>query len=346
MYNFPAAYTGAGQCIAILEFGGGFTENDLAAFFAENGISPPPDVVAIGVDGATNNPGVDQNADAEVMLDIEVAGSVAPGARIAVYFAPNSSQGFVSAVAAAVRDEQNQPTAISISWGGPEETWSTPVRNAMDRWFIDAARIGMTVLAAAGDDGARDGIHDGRVHVDYPAASPVVLGCGGTQIQVSSGTITGEVAWNNGDQGGAGGGGVSRKFPPPSYQGGSDIPPSANPAAQQGRGVPDWSANASPFSGYAVRLVGGQTAPVGGTSAVAPLFAGLVALLGEALDKPVGFMHPVLYGPAAALGVFNDITTGTNNITGHLPGYSTAPGWDACTGLGSPDGDLLLEALQ
>jgi len=346
LYNFPATYTGAGQCVAILEFGGGYTKEDLTSFFCENGIAPPPDVVAIGLDGATNNPGVDQNADGEVMLDIEVAGSIAPAARMAVYFASNTNQGFVSAISAAIHDEQNRPTAISISWGGPEESWSTQVRNAMDRFFIDAAYLGITVLAAAGDDGSRDGIHDGRVHVDYPAASPVVLACGGTQIQVSGSAITNEVAWNNGDQAGAGGGGVSRKFPTPLYQRGSDVPPSANPAHQNGRGVPDWAANASPLSGYAIRLVGGRTEPIGGTSAVAPLFAGLVALLAQALSKPVGYMHPVLYGRAAALGVFSDITTGTNNITGLLPGYSTAPGWDPCTGLGSPDGQLLLQAFQ
>ena len=346
MYNFPAAYTGAGQCIGILEFGGGFTEDDLAVFFADNGISPPPEVVAVGVDGAGNNPGGDQNSDVEVMLDIEVAGSVAPEARIVVYFAPNTSRGFVDAVAAAVHDEQNQPTSLSISWGGAEETWTTQVRNAMDGFFQDAAQIGMTVLAAAGDDGSRDGIKDGQVHVDYPAASPAVLGCGGTRIQVSGNAITSEVAWNDGNQGGAGGGGVSRRYPVPAYQQASDVPPSANPGHRPGRGVPDWSADASPFSGYEIRLVGGQTEPVGGTSAVAPLFAGLVALLGQALNKPAGFLHPVLYGRAAAEGAFRDITSGTNNITGHLPGYSTAPGWDACSGLGSPDGELLLKALQ
>jgi kumamolisin len=346
LYNFPTTYTGSGQCIAILEFGGGYTEDDLAAFFAENGISPLPDVVAIGVDGATNSPGSDPNADGEVMLDIEVAGSIAPAARMAVYFAPNTSQGFVRAVAAAIHDEQNKPIAISISWGGAEETWSTPVRNAMDQFFMDAAYLGITVLAAAGDDGARDNIHDGRVHVDYPAASPVVLACGGTQIQVSCGAITSEVAWNNGEQDGAGGGGVSRKFSPPVYQRGSDVPPSANPAHLNGRGVPDWAANASPLSGYAIRLVGGKTEPIGGTSAVAPLFAGLVALLTQAVNKRIGFMHPILYGRAASLGVFSDITTGTNNITGRLPGYSTTAGWDPCTGLGSPDGQLLLKAFQ
>jgi kumamolisin len=346
MYDFPGTYTGAGQCIAILEFGGGYTKHDLAAFFAENGISPPPHVVAIGVDGATNSPGTDQGADGEVMLDIEVAGSIAPAARIAVYFASNTSDGFVRALAAAIQDEQNQPTAISISWGGAEETWSTPVRNAMDRFFADAAYLGITVLAAAGDDGSRDGIDDGRVHVDYPAASPFVLACGGTQIQVSGGMITNEVVWNNGEQDGAGGGGVSRKFPLPAYQRASDVPPSANPAHQNGRGVPDWAANASPLSGYAIRLVGGQTEPVGGTSAVAPLFASLVTLIAQAVSKPLGFIHPVLYGRAAALGAFSDITTGTNNITGLLPGYDATPGWDPCTGLGSPDGQLLLKAFQ
>jgi kumamolisin len=136
---------------------------------------------------------------------------------------------------------------------------------------------------------------------------------------------------------------VSDFFDLPGFQTGAHVPKSVNPGKRMGRGVPDVAGDASPRSGYLIR-VDGQEFPIGGTSAVAPLWAGLTARLNQALGQPIGFFNPFLYQLAAS-GVFRDITAGNNDIT-NSGGYATGSGWDACTGLGSPDGTKLLQALR
>jgi kumamolisin len=334
LYNFPQNLTGSGQTIAIIELGGGYSPADLAAYFGSLQI-PTPAVSAISVDNGANSPGSD--ADGEVMLDIEVAGAVAPGAQIAVYFAPNTDQGFHDAIAQAVHDTARKPSIVSISWGGPEDSWTQQARDAMNAAIQDAGALGVTVTVAAGDDGSTDGVNDGSDHVDFPASSPFCLACGGTAVQASNGKITSEQVWNElANQEGATGGGVSTIFPLPGYQQNASVPPQVNNGFV-GRGVPDVAGDADPVTGYQV-LVDGQNTVIGGTSAVAPLWAGLIALLNQQLGQPVGFVNTVLYqiGEAA----FNDITQGNNGD------YSAGPGWDACTGLGSPNGTALLQALQ
>jgi kumamolisin len=340
-YDFPTTLSGAGQCIGIAEFGGGFEQADLDAYFRAQNI-PTTQVVVVGVAGGTNQPGVDQDADGEVMLDIEVAHSVAPDATIVVYFAPNTSRGFAGAVTAAVHDTINHPNVLSISWGGPEGPgWTAQAVSALESALSDAAQVGLTVLAASGDDGSRDYDNDGKVHVNYPASSPAVLGCGGTRITVGDGGIRDEVVWNDGVAGGSTGGGVSTLFPVPKYQVAADVPLNAS-TGKAGRGVPDVSADASPASGYMIRLNGGKIIPIGGTSAVAPLMAGLVALANQHVGKPVGFVNAALYQLPAD---FNDIMSGNNDITGILKGYMAGKGWDPCTGLGTPKGTNLINAL-
>ena len=166
LYGFPAN-TGAGETIAIIELGGGYTDADLAAYFTRANIHPAPSVEAVAVDQGSNQPGGD--ADGEVLLDIEVAGSIAPGAKIVVYFADNTDRGFLDALTTAAHDTTHAPSVISISWGGPEAAWTTQARNAFDGALADAAALGVTVLAAAGDHGAADGGGDGHVHADFPA---------------------------------------------------------------------------------------------------------------------------------------------------------------------------------
>ncbi len=341
-YNFPQGFDGTGQCIAILEFGGGFVSADLDTYFGQLGLHTPP-VTTISVDNASNQP--DHNpggSDGEVMLDIEVAGSVAPGAKIAVYFAPNSEQGFVDALTTAIHDRVNNPSVISISWGGPELRWTQQGMQAMDEAFQAAAALGVTICVAAGDAGstdqhAGDPDLDGQDHVDFPASDPFVLGCGGTRLETTSGAIENEVVWNDGPES-ATGGGISDQFDPPSYQASANVPPSANPGGRIGRGVPDVAGDASPKTGYLVRVDGINTV-IGGTSAVAPLWAGLTAILNEALGKRVGFLNPLLY-PLKGTAAFHDITSGNNGD------YQAGPGWDPCTGLGSPDGTAILQALK
>jgi kumamolisin len=343
LYDFPAGLDGSGQCIAIIELGGGYRSGDLKAYFKSLGL-PAPHVTAVSVDGGKNSPSLPWSADAEVMLDIEVAGAVAPKAAIAVYFAPNSEQGFVDAILAAVHDDRHKPSVISISWGAPESEWTEQGLAAMDQAFEAAAALGVTVCCAAGDAGANDqnpqnGTPDGLAHADFPASSPYVLGCGGTHLTVDGATIASETVWNDDPATSATGGGVSDVFGLPAWQAGAGVPASVNPGGRIGRGVPDVAGNASPATGYRVR-VDFLTFTIGGTSAVSPLWAGLVALLNQKLAQPVGWLNPLLYGPLAGSGALRDITSGGNG------GYEAKAGWDACTGWGVPVGTRLLAALE
>lgn len=333
LYDFPSGMTGQGQTVAIIELGGGFRQADLTTYFSRLGITRPS-VMAVSVDHGKNAPAGPTSADAEVMLDIEVVGAVAPGAKIVVYFAPNTDQGFIDSITTAVHDTVHRPSIISISWGSPEVSWTQASVQAMDQAFQAAAVMGVSVYCAAGDNGANDfppgpGSQPGN-HADFPASSPHVVGCGGTHITVTGSSISSEVVWND-PGGGATGGGFSTLFPRPTWQ----------PAfpGQTGRGVPDVAGDASPQSGYAVR-VDGQDSTIGGTSAVAPLWAGLTALLNQKLGRPLGFSNATLYGQAPSTGAFVDITSGNNN------GFDAGPGWDPCTGLGRPDGSKLLAALS
>jgi kumamolisin len=296
-------------------------------------------VTAIGVDGATNSPtGDPDSADGEVTLDIQVAGAVAPASRIAVYFAPNTDQGFYDAISAAIHDKARKPSVISISWGMPEDRWTPQAMNAYNALFHDAAMLGISVCAASGDGGSSDGETDGADYADFPASSPWVLGCGGTSLTLSDGKIASEIVWNSSIDGGASGGGVSEHFSKPAYQASAKVPVpvASNPT---GRGVPDVAGNADPATGYVV-LIGGQQGVVGGTSAVAPLWAGLIALLNERMGKRVGWLHPKLYGKLAPGKALHDITVGNNGD------YYASVGWDPCTGLGTPNGAAILQLLR
>jgi kumamolisin len=329
LYGFPSG-DGKGETIALIELGGGYRPQDIRTYFAGLGLSAPA-VTAVSVDHGANQPSGDPNgADGEVMLDIEVAGAIAPAAAIAVYFAPNTDAGFLDAVTAAIHDDVRKPSVVSISWGGPESTWTAQAMSAMDQAFQAAATMGITVCVAAGDSGSTDGVADGNDHVDFPSSSSHVLACGGTSLQATGSTIASEVVWNDGNPAnGAGGGGVSTFFAVPVWQRGLEVTAAAGArSALTMRGVPDVAADADPQTGYDV-LVDGTSAIFGGTSAVAPLWAGLLARINALNGRTVGFVNPALYAHPAAL---RDITQGTNG------GFAAAAGWDACTGLGSPDG--------
>ena len=337
LYNFPTGPDGSGQCIAIIELGGGYRTADIEAYFQELGL-PVPHVKTVRVDGGQNLPTTSDSADGEVMLDIEVAAAVAPKALIAVYFAPNTDKGFLDAVTMAVHDTTNKPSVISISWGAAEKNWTAQAMTSFDQALQTAAALGVTVCCASGDNGSGDGEADSKAHVDFPASSPFALGCCGTKLTGSGATISNESVWNENPASSASGGGVSDFFPVPAYQTATGIPASANPGSHQGRGVPDVAGDADPATGYVVR-VDGQESVIGGTSAVAPLWAGLIALMNQKLGHPVGFLNPLLYGSLVGTGSFRDITSGNNGD------YSSKPGWDACTGWGTPIGAKLLHAL-
>jgi len=334
LYGFPAGANAAGQTIGLIELGGGYRAADLTAYFKTLGIAAPS-VTAVPVDGGKNTPGTASGADGEVMLDIEVSAAVAAGAKVAVYFAPNTDQGFIDAVTTAVHDTANKPSVISISWGGPESTWTSQATTALDAACQAAAMVGVTITVAAGDNGSTDGVGGTANHVDFPASSPHVLACGGTTLKGMGTSITSEVVWNETAIGeGATGGGVSAVFPLPSWQQGEGVPVIG---ASAGRGVPDVAGDADPSTGYVIR-VDGETTVIGGTSAVAPLWAGLIALANAQNGTAAGFVNPVLYA-SGAKAAFRDITQGNNG------GYSAGPGWDACSGLGSPVGAKVIAAL-
>ncbi len=361
LYKFPARLTGKDQCIAIIEFNAidsrgravktGYSHSDLKHFFRNNRVKMPV-IVPYSVDGGSNIPGRKGADDDEVTLDIEMAAAIAPGARYVVYFAPNTTAGFINAIKAAVHDDQNNPTVISVSWGGAEDDkgyFAAQYLEAVHETLRDAAALGITVCIAAGDDGSPDVDRrgwDNKPHVDFPASSPFALACGGTSLKARGKRITSEVVWNRGPAGGAGGGGVSNYFALPTYQKRSHVPRSTT--KQKCRGVPDLAGVADPYTGFQYYLYR-RTTTCGGTSGVAPIIAGLIARINEHLmrsaGKTVGFINPQIYGGNGPKA-FRDIRDGNNDIFGLLGGqYQAGIGWDACTGLGVPDGRKLLALL-
>jgi kumamolisin len=352
LYQFPTPLNAAGQTVGLLEFGGGFTQSDINTFFSGLQL-PAPTPVAVGVNGATNSPGNRQHPngdDVEVALDIDVAASVAQGVQIAVYFSTFDENGWVQAVTTAVRPNPKQPapSVISISWGWPELesigtfAWSPAAISAVSETFEEAAALGITVFAASGDGGSSCGFTDGKAHVLYPGSDPWLTSCGGSILTNVEGSSFTEETWQDGN-GEATGGGVSSIFvPPPQWQSTVNLPPSVNDG-HKGRTIPDVAGNADPASGYDLILYGSGIGAVGGTSAVAPLYAGLVAVLNAKLGIPVGFLNPTLYSNP---NMYNGIADGVSNSTNGAPGYTSVAGYDACTGWGSIIGTKLMAQLS
>ncbi|MFC1400016.1 MULTISPECIES: protease pro-enzyme activation domain-containing protein [Streptacidiphilus] len=343
LYDFPQGVDCSGQTIALIELGGGYSQQDLDTYFNNAGI-PSPNVMSIGVDGASNSYGDPSGADGEVELDIEIAASIAQAATIAVYFAPNSEQGFIDAVLAAATSTQHPATCISISWGAPEDAgWTAAGRSGMDFACFVAAALGITVLAASGDNGSNDGVYDGMAHCDFPSSDPYVLACGGTSLQLDNkGMLRNEVVWNNGN-GWATGGGISNEFLILPWQTADEVPLQVD-TGQQGRGVPDVAGNADPMRSPYEVVVDGAWMSVGGTSAVAPLYAGLFAVIAASSGTMPGFIGPYLYQLASQPNLYFDVDSGSNAVQ-PAPGYSAGKGWDACSGIGRINGNLLLQQI-
>jgi kumamolisin len=319
-YNWPTGLPGGGV-IAIVELGGGWVQSDMDAFFRGIG-QPVPKITDVSVDTTKNTPDPGPNsADGEVALDIQVAAAAyfaAAGhpATIRVYW----SQDIAAAVRAAIADGCD---VCSISWGSDEANWRAQDSLAgmdMELAATEATRAGMVVFAASGDNDSSDG-GPTRANVDLPASCPHVIGCGGTSKMPTTETV-----WNNdpGNSSGQGtGGGFSTMFQMPPWQAGAPHGP--------GRMVPDVAGDADPDTGYEIVLHGAPTV-IGGTSAVAPLYAGLFATFGTKL----GFITPELWLNHLC---FNDITEGDNGA------FRARIGPDTCTGLGSPIGIKLAQLL-
>jgi kumamolisin len=351
LYNYPQG-NGQGECIALLEFGGGVEQDSITAYFQNLNITPP-NVLTIPVDNVSTDPSSDPDSTGEVMLDIEVAGSICPGATIAVYFSTFDEKGLIDAISAVIADKTNDPSVCSISWGWDENQplqnsilWTPAAIDAIGESFLAAAQLGITVCVSTGDDGSEAQIKDGNAHCNYPATDPSVLAVGGTTLHSTGNppAIATEVVWNDGPGSGTGGG-VSDYVPVPAWQNGI-VPKSINPGNFAGRAIPDVAANADPDTGY-LTYSGGQFGTVGGTSAAAPMWGSLIALCNQQLGARVGNFNTLLYSTIGPAKVLNDITQGDNDTDGLLNGeFPAGPGWDACTGWGTPNGQELLNALK
>ncbi len=359
LYNFPKAPHHIGkETIGLLEFSDpvagtcGYHPADIHAYFTTAlGIGPgfiPPSLTDIGVNGATNSPG--GPGDIEVALDIEVAGTVAQGAHIAVYFTTWDENGWVRAIKRAIHphDGERRPSVLSISWGWPEFdtygnlTWTPSVIDAVNTAFQEAAMFGMTIIAASGDHGSSCGIGGGKAVVLYPTSDPWLISCGGTSIGNVSGSSFAEETWVPVPSFVATGGGISDVFDLPFWQRHANVPLSVNAGHRKGRGVPDIAGYAN---GYNIVYDMSTLTGIGGTSEAAPLYAGLIAILNARLGERVGYINPILYSDRATK-VFRDVADGLSNATFGAPGYVSMPGWDACTGRGSVDGKALLKLLE
>ena len=337
MYNFPTSLDGTGQKIAIVELGGGYRSSDLDAYFAKYGLKTPS-IKDVGISGGKNDPGTNHNNDSEVTLDIEIVGAVASGAEYAIYFVPNYAYSYALAIQTILADKTFDADFITISWGGAESRYNAQSKSMTESYAKLAAAHGVTVICSSGDTGANDGTS--APVANFPAAVPEVLSCGGTSITVEQGRITDEVVWDNLQYswGGASGGGISDAFAVPAYQAAITLPKS--PSGNAGRGVPDVSANGDPLTGYSY-YCDGKWSFVGGTSAAVPLWAGLLARINQGVGSSVGAVNAALYeAQAQARGAFKDVTQGQNGY------YKAGVGWDACTGLGVPDGDKIYQYLK
>ena len=353
LYNFPPNLA-AGQTIAIFSEAG-YLPSDIATNFPVN----PPSVIDVPVD-APNNGAADPNGQYETTQDIYIAASVAPGAQIAVYFTTYTQQGWVDLLARVIHpslglgDPQCSVLSSSFYVSNGDDAAALAAASISISWIIavtqmleDAAIQGVTFCTCSGDNGADAREGDGQAHVWYPATDPWALACGGTTIGNVIAANCDEWAWA--DNTGASGGGVSDYFPIPWYQSDTTIPVSVKDG-HRGRGVPDVAANASPNSGYpfTITLLGVTSVEIAnGTSASAPLWAGLIAVMNAALGQNVGFINPVIYALNGA--GFRDILPepgASDNSFAGVPGYPVTPGWDAVTGWGTPKGVELLHALR
>jgi kumamolisin len=343
LYGIPLDHDTSSVCVGIIALGGGYLSSDLAKALTgmqrENRTA-----IDQSVSGSRNTFGGGTPADQEIALDLQIIAGLLPKARIVVYFAPNTIQSLVTAISQAIFDDVNRPQVLSVSWGSAEKFWTAPGRDAMQAVLADAQRLRVNVVFASGDELATAGLTDGKVHVWFPASSPYALGCGGATLGATLETTLGgdatsvaaEAVWNEGSSGT--GGGISDVFPVPAYQLNLALPPSVNDGAVR-RGVPDVAGAAAGTPGYRVVLNGAETVK-DGTSAVAPLWAALIAIANAQRGTPLGFVNSVLYSNPSLL---RPIIRGNNRADGS--GYDAGPGWNACTGLGVPRGADIIAAL-
>ncbi len=328
LYSFPEA-DGKNQTIGIIELGGGFSETDFENYFNDIGIDCPEVIISLVGNGKNVS---DSKYDGEVMLDVEIVGAIVPKSTLVVYFAENNHAGFFQALQEAIHDTVNCPSVISISWGLAEKYWTQSNIDSFESILKDASILGITICVSSGDSGASDG--ESGLNVQYPSSSLYSLSCGGTSISVTKGVISNEEVWET--WAGSTGGGFSNMLCIPDFQKG--IIPNGIVSPLIYRGVPDVAGSANAWAGYYI-LVNGEKTEKGGTSAVAPLWAGLICRINQLLNKRLGYITPKFY-ELNNTDAFNQIIKGGNGA------YTGGPIWNPCTGLGSPNGINLLEKLK
>lgn len=354
LYDFPSN-TGAGQVIAIFEAPVvGWVPSDINSYFAGIG-KPVPHIINVlpqpALNGATNDPG-------EANLDICIVGSAAPGATIAMYYPQGSTiQNDFDAFTAMVHPGSGQPTvnAISVSYGINAglslDGINGAIEAAFDAIMEDALSFQISVFVSTGDSGCVISRNGPLTQIaSWPATSPLVIAVGGTVIGNISGSTFSEWIWNESSisGGGAGGGGISQLYLPPAFQTDNVTLPNNLNGGQQGRGIPDIAANASPSSGVGI-FVNGTVFTIGGTSSACPLMAAMSALINVDSGQHCGDLNALLYyNPSANL--YRDINSQNggwpDNGWGGVTGYPCGPGWDACTGLGVPIAKNISAALR
>lgn len=333
------AANGSGQTLGLFELDG-YTPSDIALYTNAFGISTPPHLVNVPVDGGVPAPGA---GAIEVTLDIEVMMALAPGAAtIMVYEAPNTDQALIDTYARIATD--NKAKEVSTSWGLAENEGTSTIFNAESNAFQQMAMQGQTIFAAAGDSGAFDDASNGNTNLlvtDDPASNPYMVGVGGTTLTVGAAeAYASESTWSDSGQSEGGGGGISSVFNQPSYQAGLANAGNLGGATTM-RMVPDVSLVSDPSTGYAIKFQG-SNGIVGGTSCAAPMWAAFSALVNQSRAAgnlpPLGFANPLIYNLAQTAKystIFHDIKDNSTNL--HYPavtGYDMATGWGSFSGAG------------
>jgi subtilase family serine protease len=317
---------------------------DLAAFDSTFGL-PPAKLQVVNTIAKSATPYL---AGDEEIGDTEMVHAIAPGASLDIVLVPADAISSTANITAAITTVIQAGVAlhaavVSISASGGEHSLTRAEAASMNQALEQARQQHVTVVASSGDEGAISSHEGPPVQVNMPASDPLVLGVGGTILDASpDGAYLGEMAWNDNTE--ASGGGYSSLFPRPAYQDGLA-------RARATRGVPDVAANAEPSTAMAMEFGDGELRPNQGTSASAPLWAGVIALADQEAGRPLGFVDPAIYaiarGPAYHRA-FHDVATGDNSViwpTGVFTGYTAGPGWDPVTGWGSPDARYLVPLL-
>ncbi len=301
-----------------------------------------------------------QGAAEEIQMDVEAIHALAPGAKVIVLESPVAETEGIIGLPEFRQLEQYIIThklgyIVSQSWGASELTLQdAQAKQELQQWNnvlqLGATKYHITYLSSSGDSGAADVIdthhHFGKVPTtSFAADSPWVTSVGGTNLSYTGSTFH-ETAWSDTGNGSGSGGGFSRFYQMPPYQ--KMLPVALQQQFTNHRGVPDVSADADPATGLPVYVSGRQSLS-GGTSLSAPIWAAILAIANQMAGHPLGFINPGLYKLGASPTYhqdFHDITEGNNdNLKAGVKGYSAAPGWDAVTGLGTPNAEKLIPDL-